>query len=226
MKGWRNYCCYSPKPGQREKRQKDRQNKKRETHGKAILSKPSHISSNTCLTHSLTHIHSLVIESVPHTYSKHSWWSRSIHSPLPPLPGSCQLSGLATVIPLSFKYPWHMAGPYHLDFRGRGAQQHHCCLWDRAGSTGSLYTPVLQLCGALAWLQCTQKCWRMFWERDKERETPSEAKIEVTAETSIGHVWSEILAHLNKHRDNVFIIIGAVTKPPLSEPYWVSIVSH
>ncbi len=128
---------------------KGRQNKRRETETtcskhKATLSKPTHISSKACLslTHSLTHTHCLVIQSIPHTYSKHSWCSRSIHSPLPPLPGSCQLSGLATVIPLSFKYPWHKGGPYHPVFRGRGAQQHHYCLSDWVGYTVSLYTPL------------------------------------------------------------------------------------
>lgn len=153
------------------------------------------------LIHLLTHTHCLVIESVPHTYrhtyihtySKHSWWSRSIHSPLPPLPGSCQLSGLATVIPLSFKYPWHMAGPYHLVFRGRGSSTASLLsLWQSGLDSVSLHPPVLQLHDALAWLQCMRKRWRMFWERDRERETPSEAKIEVIVETSIGHDWSEI----------------------------------
>jgi len=151
---------------------------KRETHGKhkATLSKPTHISSKTSLIHSLTHKHNLVIKSVPHTYSKHSWWSRGIHS----------LPSLLFLVPASC-LGWPLSSPSHLNIPDTwldcttwtsgagGAQQHHCCLWDRMDSTGSLYTPMsfssVRTGGCMTILQCMRKCCRMFWESDRERDS-------------------------------------------------------
>lgn len=203
MKGCANYCCYSPKTGQREKRKNDGQNKKRETHGKhkATLSKPTHISSKTCLSfiYSLTHI--VLWLNLSHIHTDIQTYIHTVNT----ADGAeaSTLPSLLFLVPASC-LGWPLSSPSHLNNPDTWLD---CTTWcsgagglnsisavsvTRVSSTASLYTPVLQLCDALAWLQCMRKCWRMFWERDRERETPSEAKIEVTAETSIGHDWAEI----------------------------------
>lgn len=167
-----------------------------------------HTSPAKHVSHSFTHSHTLSCDWICPTYIQ-----TYIHT-LNTADGaeaSTLPSLLLFLVPASC-LGWPLSSPSHLNnpdtwldcttwsSGAGGAQQHLCCLCDRVGSTASLYTPLLQLCDALAWLQCMQKCWRMFWERDRERETPSEAKIEVIAETSIWTWLIRDLAHLNKHQ--------------------------